>query len=512
MDLEVCSRARLARDARFDGKFFIAVLTTKIYCRPICRSRTSKESNVRYFSTAAAAAAAGFRPCLRCRPECSPGTPAWLGTQNTVARALRMIDESGLEDGGVEALAERLGVGARHLRRLFLRHLGAPPKAVAQTRRLQFAKKLLDSTHLPMIQVADASGFGCVRRFNAAIRKVYRRSPSEIRDLARQKAVPPENRYVFRLSYRPPYDWKGMLAYLAPRAIPGVEAVADGAYRRTISWQGHHGYIEVSPVQKDDAVEVRVHWGEPRWLFFIIERVRAMFDLDADWIAIVEILKSDPELSRRVAANPGLRVPRCWNGFELTVRAILGQQITVLAATALAGRLVNTFGPPCVPAGDLTRLFPRPEVLAAADFTRMRLPAARGETIRALARGVCDGKICFERIADSEQFLERLQEVRGIGRWTAQYIAMRVLGEPDAFPSADVGLLRALGLRSARELEQRAETWRPWRAYAAMYLWSASRTRGNSVHPREHESAKRLNLREPMRPALLSQAEVARGR
>ena len=401
MDLEVCSRARLARDARFDGKFFIAVLTTKIYCRPICRSRTSKESNVRYYATAAAAAAAGFRPCLRCRPECSPGTPAWLGTRNTVARALRLIDESGLEDGGVEALAERLGVGARHLRRLFLRHLGAAPNAVAQTRRLQFAKKLIDGTSLPMIQVADASGFGCVRRFNAAIRKVYHRSPTEIRDRARQKALPPENQYVFRLSYRPPYDWKGMLAYLAPRATPGVEAVTDGVYRRSISWQGQRGYIEVSPDEKNDALEARVHWSDPRSLFFIIGRVRAMFDLDADWTAIVETLKSDPELRRQVEANPGLRVPRSWNGFELTVRAILGQQITVAGATALAGRLVSNFGEPCALTENLTHLFPTPEVLAGADFTGMRLPAARGETIRGLARAVRDGEICFERIVDS---------------------------------------------------------------------------------------------------------------
>lgn len=474
MDLEVCSRARLARDARFDGKFFIAVLTTRIYCRPICRSRTSKESNVRYFPTAAAAAAAGFRPCLRCRPECSPGTPAWLGTQNTVARALRLIDESGLEDGGVEALAERLGIGSRHLRRLFLRHLGAPPNAVAQTRRLQFAKKLIDGTSLPMIQVADASGFGCVRRFNAAIRKVYHRSPTQIRELARHTAMPPENQYVFRLSYRPPYDWKGMLAFLAPRATPGVEAVMEDAYRRSISWQGHHGYLEVSADEKSDALAVRVHWDDPRSLFYIIARVRAMFDLDADWPAIIHSLKSDPGLRRQVEANPGLRVPRCWNGFELAVRAILGQQITVAGATALAGRLVTNFGQPCALAENLTQLFPSPEILARADFSSLRLPAARGETVQALARAVCEGQISFERIVDAESFLARLQEVRGIGKWTAQYVAMRALGEPDAFPSANVGLVRALGLRSSRELEERAEAWRPWRAYAAMYLWSAA--------------------------------------
>src|SRR5579862_6706774 len=235
LDWRVCSRARLSRDPRFDGKFFIGVLTTGVYCRSICPARTCQEKNVRYFPSAAAAAEAGFRPCLRCRPECSPGTPAWLGTPNTVSRALRLISESGLEDGGVEVLAERLGVGSRHLRRLFLRHLGATPLAVAQTRRLHFAKKLIDETRLPMSQVALASGFGCVRRFNAGIRKVYKRTPTQIRRLARQTEVQTENHYVFRLHFRPPYHWQGILDFLAARATPGVEAVEGGTYRRTIS-------------------------------------------------------------------------------------------------------------------------------------------------------------------------------------------------------------------------------------------------------------------------------------
>lgn len=233
LNWRICSRARLSRDARFDGKFFIAVLSTRIYCRPICPARTCKESNVRYYASAAAAADAGFRPCLRCRPESSPGTPAWLGTSNTVSRALRLIAESGLEDG-VEGLAERLGVGSRHLRRLFLRHLGATPMAVAQTRRLHFAKKLIDETTLPMNEIAVASGFGCVRRFNAGIRSLYQRTPTQIRRLARQKKVQPGNQYVFRLNFRPPYDWNGLLDFLAPRCTPGVEVVEQGCYRRTI--------------------------------------------------------------------------------------------------------------------------------------------------------------------------------------------------------------------------------------------------------------------------------------
>jgi AraC family transcriptional regulator, regulatory protein of adaptative response / DNA-3-methyladenine glycosylase II len=491
LDWQVCSRARLSRDARFDGKFFIAVLTTGVYCRPICPARTCQEKNVRYFPSAAAAAEAGFRPCLRCRPECSPGTPAWLGTPNTVSRALRLISESGLEDGGVEVLAERLGVGSRHLRRLFLRHLGATPIAVAQTRRLHFAKKLIDETSLPMSQVALASGFGCVRRFNAGIRKVYRRTPTQIRRLARPTVVQPENQYFFRLRFRPPYDWDVMLRFLAARAIPGVEAVELGSYRRSISLEGSHGYFEISLDEGNVGLAARVQFGNPCSLFFIVERIRAMFDLNADWAAIARSLRTDPVLAQRVAAHPGLRVPGCWNGFELAVRAILGQQITVKGATALAGRIVRTFGQPFSAASNLTHLFPPPEVLADANLASVGLPSARAQTIRALARAVCDRRISFEGIVESEAFLTRLCEIPGIGKWTAQYVAMRALGEPDAFPSADLGLLRALSLGNPRELEQRAEAWRPWRAYAAMYLWNIagdSGTRESKLVPVKSKS------------------------
>jgi len=475
LDLQVCSRARLSRDARFDGKFYIGVRTSGVYCRSICPAPTAKEENCRYFPTAAAAAEAGFRPCLRCRPECCPGTPAWLGTSNTVSRALRLIGESGLEDGGVEVLADRLGVGSRHLRRLFLRHLGATPVAVAQTRRLHFAKKLIDETALPMNQIAVAAGFGCVRRFNAGIRNVYHRTPTQIRGLARQKVFHPENQYVFRLHYRPPYHWKGMLAFLASRAMPGVEAVESGTYRRSISLHGNHGYFEVSPDEKYDALTVRVQFSNSPSLFFIIERIRAMFDLNADWAAIMRTLKVEPVLAERVAADPGLRVPGCWNGFELTVRAILGQQITVQGATALAGRIAKTFGKPFAASSNLTHLFPESEVLADASLTSIGLTTARAETVRRFSRAVADGQISFEGIVDSEAFLAALREIPGIGKWTVQYVAMRALGEPDAFPSADLGLLRALHLQSASELDLRAEVWRPWRAYAAMYLWKPCR-------------------------------------
>jgi AraC family transcriptional regulator, regulatory protein of adaptative response / DNA-3-methyladenine glycosylase II len=471
LDWRVCSRARLARDPRFDGKFFIGVLSTRIYCRPICGARTSGETSVRYFPTAAAADEAGFRPCLRCRPECSPGTPAWAGTRNTASRALQLIAESGLEDGGVEGLAQRLGIGSRHLRRLFLRHLGATPSAVAQTRRLQFAKKLIDETRLPMGQVALAAGFGCVRRFNATIQKVYHRTPTQIRRLARQKSTQPQNQYLFHLSFRPPFNWKRLLEFLAPRATPGVEIVETGRYRRTISLHGNDGYFEAALDEEKNALNVCMQFGDPRSLFFIIERIRAMFDLNADWAVIAKTLNADPALARRAESEAGLRVPGCWNGFELTVRAILGQQVSVRGATTLCGRMVRAFGKPFAPANGSTHLFPTPEVLAEADLTAVGLTRARAETIRAFARAVCGGRISFEGIADCDAFAARLKEIPGIGEWTAQCVAMRALRDPDAFPTQDLVLRQRFGKCTARELELRSENWRPWRAYAALLLW-----------------------------------------
>ena len=472
LNRRVCTRARLSRDPRFDGKFFIGVRSTKIYCRSICPVPTVKEKNVRYFPTAAAAAEAGFRPCLRCRPECSPGTPAWSGTSATVSRALRLIAEGGLQNGSVEELAGRLGVGARHLRRLFLRHLGASPSAVVQTRRLHFAKKLLDETTLSMTNVALASGFGCVRRFNAAVRRTYKRTPTQIRRLVRQNPQQP-NEYFFLLRFRPPYHWKSMLAFLAARAIPGVEAVDERSYRRTIAVEKWRGSFEVSFEEEQHALAVRVQIGNPRLLYAITERIRRMFDLNADWAAIARVLGTDPELAARLRGQPGLRVAGCWNGFELAVRAILGQQITVKGANVLAGRIAERFGQSASGVRGLFRLFPTPEVLADAKLTGIGLTKSRAETIRELARAASEGRVRFEGSAEAEVCSTRLREIPGIGSWTAQYVAMRALGDPDAFPSGDLGLLRAVGLRSARELEKRAEAWRPWRSYACMYLWAA---------------------------------------
>jgi AraC family transcriptional regulator of adaptative response / DNA-3-methyladenine glycosylase II len=412
---------------------------------------------------------------------------------------LRLIGESGLGDG-TERLAQRLGVGARHLRRLFVRHLGAAPSAVAKTRRLHFAKKLIDETSLAMNDVAIAAGFGCVRRFNDAIRKTYKRTPTQIRRLARQKEIQPENQFLFHLRFRPPYQWNYMLAFLAARATPGVEAVDLGRYCRSISFNGRHGYFEVCLEKGDDALAVRVQIADTRSLYLIIERIRSMFDLNADWAAIAQGLGTDPELGTLISGAPGLRVPGCWNGFELTVRAILGQQISVKGATTLAGRIANSFGQPFSGPAGLTHIFPTPEILADARLSSVGLTKKRAETIRALARAVCSGEIRFEGIRDSSAFLTRLVEIPGIGSWTAQYVAMRALGEPDGFPTGDLGLLRASGLRTSHELEKRAEAWRPWRSYATMYLWSVAKERsiraaGDTASPVKHVGVRNLSQR-----------------
>jgi AraC family transcriptional regulator of adaptative response / DNA-3-methyladenine glycosylase II len=471
LDPTICARARRTRDPRFDGRFFIGVLTTRIYCRPICPVRSPKEENVRYFPTAAAAAEAGLRPCLRCRPECSPGTPAWLGTSVTVSRALRLIGESALEDDGIDSLATRVGIGSRHLRRLFLQHLGATPIAIAQTRRLHFAKKLIDETKLPMNEIAFASGFGSVRRFNATFQKTYGRTPTHIRNLARLIPEQQEHEYRFLLRYRPPFDWQGLLEFLAPRSTPGVETVDVDSYRRIFELDRQMGWFEAKVNEAAGAVALRIHFPDPRALFVIVERVRRLFDLSADPDEVARHLRLDPLLTRHVTSRPGLRVPGSWDGFELAIRAILGQQVTVRGATTLAGRLVREFGTALAAPHGLTHVFPSAAKLADADVGRIGLPRARAHTIRSLARAVTNGDINFSSTANVEDFLHRLRSLPGIGDWTAQYVAMRALGEPDAFPSGDLGLLHAADLSNPRQLEARSQAWRPWRAYAAMYLW-----------------------------------------
>ncbi len=481
LDHKICERARRSRDPRFDGRFFIGVTSTGIYCRPICPANSPKESNVRYYLSAAAAAEAGFRPCLRCRPETSPGTPAWLGSSTTVSRALRLIEENGLAGVSLETLAERLGIGSRQLRRLFLQHLGAPPVAVVQTRRLHFAKRLIDETDLPFTQAALASGFGSVRRFNASFRELYKRTPTELRALARRTGVGRGEHYQFRLPFRAPYDWDAILQFLIPRAIPGVEDIDEDRYRRTIELGGQRGHIEVRMNPRKDALDLRIDFPDARYLIVIVEKVRNLFDLRADPCDIRARLEQDTMLAKRVAARPGLRVPGAWDGFEVAVRAILGQQVSVKGATTLAGRVVVAFGERYEGGGALTHIFPTPKVLSGVDYSSIGLPWTRADAIIQLSAAVRDGEIQFSGVVDPGRFIARLRELPGIGDWTAQYIAMRALSEPDAFPPSDLWLRRTAGMANPKHLEVRAEQWRPWRAYAAMHLWQHQEKNENDL-------------------------------
>jgi AraC family transcriptional regulator of adaptative response / DNA-3-methyladenine glycosylase II len=478
-DTTVLERARLSRDPRFDGKFFIAVTSTGIYCRPICPASPSpKRGNVRYFISAAAAAEAGFRPCLRCRPEAAPGTPAWLGTSAVVRRALRLINEGALDEVSVGEFATRVGVGARHLDRLFLQHVGASPLAVAQTRRLHFAKRLIDESDLPMTQIALAAGFGSLRRFNDAFQKAYRRPPRQLR---RERREPPARaageEVSLALSYRPPYDWEHLRGFLARRATPGVERVDESGYARLIRTDSGHAMIQVQPLPDKDALRLRVQGAPPAALFQIATAARRVFDLAADPALLAAALESDPLLRPLVRRRPGIRIPGTWDAFECAVRAVLGQQVTVAAARTLAGRLVERTGEPVAAAlAGLGRLFPTPQTLAAANLDGLGLTGARIAALKALAVAVAEGRVAFDHPAD--EIVARLQELPGFGEWTAQYIALRALGDPDAFLGADLVVRRMAAAGgaalTAKELDRRAEAWRPWRGYAVMHLWCAA--------------------------------------
>ncbi len=481
---KVYERARLSRDARFDGKFFVGVRTTGIYCRPVCPAVAPKSKNVAYFPSAAAASEAGLRPCLRCRPECAPGTPAWSGTSTTVRRGLRLIANGALDDGSIEDLAARLGVTSRHLRRLFTKHLGASPLTVAHTQRLHFAKRLIDQTKLPMNHVAIAAGYGSTRRFNDTFRKTYGRSPRELRKSS-DEVFDQNTALSVRLPYRKPFDWAGMLGFLTGRATPGVEQVYEGAYLRTVSVAGQPGVVEFRHDERDASIRVLLHGIATTTMFQVVQHVREILDVDAPLADIGDVLSADKQLRVLLRDNPGVRVPGAWDGFELTVRAVLGQQISVKAATTLAGRIVRRYGQPvALPASlaqasddlTLTHLFPTAAKLARARFNDIGLISSRAETIRRVASAVSRGEIDFEQADDPETFCQQLMTIRGIGAWTAEYVAMRALKFPDAFPAADLGLLKATGCdgrNGAAMLKKRAESWRPWRAYAALLLWNS---------------------------------------
>ncbi len=485
LDADACYRAIAARDARFDGRFFTAVSTTGIYCRPTCPARTPLRRNVAFYRHAAVAEAAGFRPCRRCHPGASPDSPDWNQRADLVGRALRLIDEGAADAGGVAAVADRLGVSARHLHRLFLAELGVGPQAVARSRRVQRAHHLVRHSTLPLTEVAFAAGFGSIRQFNAAYLDVHGRSPSSVRagwpTAARGGAV-----LETRLAYRPPLDGPGLLAFLAKRAIPGVEVVGEGSYRRTFRFGADGGTVELVPVADRPEVVLRVHpadgsAGPFRSLARLVVRARRLLDLDADPGAVADVLAADPALGPLVAARPGLRVPGAFDGFELAVRAVLGQQVSVAAARTLAGRLVTLAGTPLPGAagatgGETALLFPTAAEVAEADLTLLGMPDSRRRTLRGLAEAVARGFVDLDGSADIDDTCARLLSLPGIGPWTVAYVRLRALRDPDSFLVGDLALRKAavaIGLPEPwPELVARAEAWRPWRGYASFHLWA----------------------------------------
>jgi AraC family transcriptional regulator of adaptative response / DNA-3-methyladenine glycosylase II len=477
LDPDVCYRALTARDPRFDGLFFVGVTTTRIYCRPICPARTPGRERCRFFPSAAAAEQARFRPCLRCRPELAPGNAPVDAVGRTARLAALRIGTGVMNDeGSLETLATEMGVGARHLRRVLRQELGVSPVELAQTHRLLLAKQLLTETALPITDVAFASGFASVRRFNALFRSRYRLTPRDLRKSNGQAGSDQSIRLT--LAYRPPFAWETMLQFLAGRTFAGVEAVVGRAYLRTVALGDLRGWIKVEPVASRHALTVEVPMSLAGALPQLLARVRHLFDLDARPDVIAQLLGEDAHLREGVLSAPGLRVPGAFDGFELAVRAALGQQVSVRAATTLAGRIAEAFGTPIeTPFPALTRLGPSPARIADArrdELTSLGLVAARAESVRALARAVCDKAVSLETGPDPEACIERLTALPGIGAWTAHYIAMRGLRWPDAFPHSDLGLRKALGGRDPRAVLALAEAWRPWRAYAAMHLWNGS--------------------------------------
>jgi AraC family transcriptional regulator, regulatory protein of adaptative response / DNA-3-methyladenine glycosylase II len=520
LDFDTCYRALAARDARFDGRFFIGVTSTGIYCRPICPSRTPARKNMRFFPHQGAAETAGFRACRRCRPEASPGSPDWNIRADLVARAVRLISDGYVDEHGVGGLARRLAVTERHLHRLVVAELGTGPLALARTVRLQTARRLLRETSVPITEIAFASGFSSVRQFNASFQESYRQPPSALRAADRPRGAGTDGTGThgtgthgtwlsLRLACREPFDGESMLGFLAARAIPGVEQVAEGRYTRTIRTSAGGGLIELVP-QSAGAARAGGHGrsggGErlsgPGYVLLrarltglggvgqVVSRCRQLFDLDADPAAIGSALVSDPFLAPLVRARPGLRIPGAYDGFELAVRAVLGQQVSVPAARTFAARLAARYGTPLGAAGlDVdsrprsersapdheapampATLFPGPEQLADADLSGLGLTTSRQATLRALAGAMAAGRLDLDPGTDPAEAAARLGELPGIGPWTVSYILMRAVRDPDAFPETDLGLRRAIERLGCPPAQ--ASRWRPWRAYAALHLWT----------------------------------------
>jgi len=473
LDLDLCYDALSARDSRFDGRFYVGVSTTRIYCRPICPARTPRKPRCDFFRSAAAAERAGYRPCLRCRPELAPGCAPVDVVNRVAAQAIARIDAGALQSGGIESLAAALHVSSRQLRRVVEQAYGVSPVALAQTQRLLLAKQLLTETTRPIAEVAFASGFTSVRRFNALFRTRYGLSPSSLR---RTRVAPLDPASVtVQLAYRPPLAWAELAGYLASRGAAGAEALADGRYVRGLRWNGVDGWLAVGPAARGNALAVTLSDVLLPAMTPILARVRRLFDLDANPQVIDAQLASDTLLNDAVRTSPGLRVPGAFDAFELLLRVIVGQQVSVRAATTLYGRFAAAFGDAvATPFAAVVRTPPVASRVAAASvnaIAALGLPGRRAATVRAVAQAFADGTLVIEPGDDAETIRRQLVAMPGIGEWTAQLVTMRALGDPDAFPAGDLGVQRALGVASAGDAERHAERWRPWRAYAVMHLW-----------------------------------------
>jgi AraC family transcriptional regulator of adaptative response / DNA-3-methyladenine glycosylase II len=471
LDSNACYHAVRARDRRFDGRFFVAVSSTGIYCRPICPARPPKRENMHFYSSAAAAEGAGYRPCLRCRPERAPASSSVDAASRLANAVIAGIEEHALSSASMGELAASLGVSDRHLRRVTEAELGVSPIELAQTQRLLLAKRLLSDTSLKLTEIAFAAGFGSVRRFNALFKSRYGLNPRSLRGHA-----DPARGLRCQLEFRPPLAWENLLAYLRLRAIPGVESVDATHYRRTVAIDDHQGWIAVSLAASGVALDVELSQSLAPVIGAVIVRVKQLFDLSAAPDAVSASLSQDSKLKAIVLQLPGLRVPGAFDGFELAVRAVLGQQVSVKAATTMAGRWARAFGAEiATPYIELDRLTPaarRLEEISPDQIASLGIIGARSRCIAALVKAVRERTVVLGSAADVESQIEGLMRLPGIGPWTAQYIAMRALRWPDAFPGTDLMLLRAAGL-SVKQLHARAESWRPWRAYATHYLWQS---------------------------------------
>ncbi|MFI6488588.1 AlkA N-terminal domain-containing protein [Streptomyces sp. NPDC050564] len=476
MDTERCVRAVQAKDARFDGWFFTAVLTTRIYCRPSCPVVPPKPENMTFYPSAAACQQAGFRACKRCRPDTSPGSPEWNQRADLVARAMRLISDGVVDREGVPGLAIRLGYSTRQVERQLLAELGAGPLALARAQRAQTARLLIETTPLPMAEIAFAAGFSSIRTFNDTVREVFALSPSELRArLPKKRAGATPGVLSLRLPFRAPLNPDNLFGHLAATAVPGVEEWRDGAYRRTLRLPYGHGIVALTP--QPDHIACRLTLSDLRDLPVAISRCRRMLDLDADPVAVDDQLRTDPLLAPLIDKAPGRRVPRTVDEAEFAARAVLGQQVSTAAARTHAARLVTAHGEPVDdPEGGLTHLFPSAAALAALDPESLAMPRTRRATFTTLVRQLADGTLHLGVESDWAEARVRLLALPGFGPWTVDVIAMRALGDPDAFLATDLGIRRAaqeLGLPSTpAALTARAAAWRPWRAYAVQYLWA----------------------------------------